>query len=154
MPRIAIPQNNYGLYSIMSQFTNSPTSNISFNYNRSVNTYPNSNSGQQTSFNNFPYPNYYFWLQVYNTNASKGSAGVTYPWTNTGTDINSNYGGSRQVFTGAITYITVSCTPTYPNTFKGWYTAASGGTLITTTANFNVGFNGPPINDPYYAQYN
>lgn len=153
MPRLAIPQNNYGLQSIMSQFTGAPTSNISFNTNRSVYTYPLSNSGQQTSFNNFNYPNWLFWIQVYNTNASKGSAGVTYPWTSTGTSTTTNYADAKQVFTGAITIITISCTPTYPNTFKGWYNAATGGSLYTTSATYNVFWNGPPL-DSYYAQYN
>lgn len=46
---------------------------------------------------------------------------------------------------------TITAAPVYPYTFQGWYTAASGGTLISTNATLSVTLDTFTDTDDFYA---
>lgn len=95
---------------------------------------------------------YLFSLRVTTTNSAKGSASIIYPWTET-TSGSTPIGYNHQVISGYYAAIQVTVTPIYPNTFKGWYSAYSGGTLYSTSATVNVASYNNALDD-WYAQWN
>lgn len=95
-----------------------------------------------------------FYLKANNTNGTKGTVSITYPWSQSTSVTNGEVGISKQVWTSVYTYITVAVSINYGYSFKGWYTASTGGTLISTATSVNVAFNSTYRDNIWYAQYN
>jgi uncharacterized repeat protein (TIGR02543 family) len=158
MPRIAVT-GEIAMRGTLSQFYNAPTSNISlFNGTDALNyrTYP-----QQ--FASAPPPTnlrlgYYrtgtwlFWMKAVNTNGTKGTVEVTSPYSESNSGTNGEVGNGRQ-FLDSLS-ISFRCSVNYGYTFNGWYTAASGGTLVSSSSSVSIGATSTYINDILYARYN
>lgn len=95
-----------------------------------------------------------FYLKVVNTNGTKGTVSITYPWSQSTNVTNGYVGGSKQCLVSIYSYITISVSVNYGYSFKGWYTAATGGTLINSTQNQQVPYTHAYRDFVWYAQYN
>lgn len=151
MALVLLPATNRTFNTHYFKYWAAPTINLSM-YTLGTVTYPvqNTNITMGTSF--LTTGTYLFSLRVTNTNFSKGSCSITSPWTETTNSGVIVIGYNRQISTAYQSYIQVTVTPIYPYTFKGWYSAYSGGTLLTTTATVNVAYNNGY--DDWYAQWN
>lgn len=93
---------------------------------------------------------YLFYIQAVNTNNTKGSVSITYPFGQGPSG--SSVGSGKQVVTSTYQYITIQVTVNYGYSFKGWYTSPSGGTLLSTSTTLNVYYTNPT--SIWFAQYN
>lgn len=150
MGRIQIPATNRGLISTFGQYYNRTSSSFSGIFGTA--TYPNLPLSNR-NINYYASGGYLFYLNIASSNSTKGSVSITYPWseTSSGTSL---IGNNRQVYTSIYGYIAISCNVVYGYTFKGWYTAAVGGTLITTSNAVNVYYTDAYYNSVWYAQFN
>jgi len=154
MPRITIPATNRGLISTFGQYYNR-TSN-SFSGILGTATYPN----QPLSNTNLGYSAYgtgtgsLFWINIANSNATKGSVSITYPWSETASGT-STIGNNRQIVVGTYGYIGINCFTNYGYTFIGWYTLPTGGTLISSSSSVNIYPDGYTsyLSTVWYARY-
>jgi hypothetical protein len=150
MPRIQIPANNRGLISTFGQYSN--RNSTSFSGILGTATYPQ-RSLSNLNIGNYGSGNFLFWLNIANSNASRGFVIITSPWVeqSSGTEL---IGNNRQVFTGTQPNISISCNVNYGFSFRGWFTLPSGGTLISSSPSNTVRFDHPNFNNVWYAQYN
>lgn len=98
--------------------------------------------------------NYFFYLKAFNTDGTKGTVSITYPWSQSTSVTNGYVGGSRQAFTAVYSYITLSASVNPGYSFDGWWTTSSGlGTLISSDATVNVFFDDIFRDNIWYARY-
>ena len=150
MPRTLVGSTNVGLYSKYSNFYNAPTTNISLKTMLDTRTYPLDTTAPYSQGYFAAPTEYFFYLRATTTNTTKGNVGISYPWEEYGEVV----GNLRQTFTFAYSYITIYVNVNYGYSFKGWYTAYSGGTQITTSTTVNVSHTDTYANGEYYAQFN
>lgn len=70
----------------------------------------------------------------------------------------STKGPTTSFFSSSVDYavhslFTIEATATYPYEFDGWYDAATGGTLISTSNPLSIGFTTLPSNHNFYAYF-
>lgn len=148
-----------------------PTTNLSINAFYNYYDAPTTHKGVGIALNSFSgitYPNtgthnnnmgyyasnsYMFYFKAVNTNGTKGTISITYPWSQSTNTTNGYVGGGKQAFIVAYPYITLSVSTNYGYTFRGWYTAASGGTYINATGVQNIYYTDTYRDYVWYAQW-
>ncbi len=151
MALILIPSTNISANTHLFKYWNAPSTNRSW-LTLGAATYPTQIISNITFGTGYLLPGFYiFSLRVSTANSAKGSCSITYPWSETSSG-STPIGLNKQIVSFYISYISVTVTAIYPNTFKGWYTQQTGGTLLTTTATVNVFYNNGY--DDWYAQWN
>jgi hypothetical protein len=141
MPATLIPATNRSFLTHYFKYWGAPTTNLSMGTLGSV-TYPTQPTSASITFGTgyLTTGTYLFSLRVNTFNSAKGTCSITYPWSETTNSGNGwIIGNNKQVATGYYSYITVTATAIYPNTFSGWY--SSNGTLLTYSATVNVAYN-------------
>lgn len=146
MPRIQIPTNNIGLGAICNR---GGTSTVSLATNKSVTTYPTQSSPYRVR-GEYVNPNFYFYVYVATSNSTKGTVNITYPWSENGTAV----GTTRQVFTGAYSSISISCSVNYGYSFSYWSASYPGGPVISYSNSYSISYNGSYYDTSIYANFN
>lgn len=151
-PTSLLPSSNLNL-SLFFTYYGAPTSNRSLQKVVDATTpitYPGTNPPRMGFYAT---NNYLFYLQAMNTNGTKGTIYLTYPWSESATRTSSVVGTGKQVYTAVYQYISLQASANYGYTFKGWYNQFTGGTLISSSSVVNVYYNNPYAGSLWFAQW-
>lgn len=129
--------NNFALRGNLAQYWLASSVNLSLYNLRYIVTYPHvgpTNINLRGSYGG----TYYYWVDLRNSNSNAGTIAITSPFSE-GPSYSGILGQNKQVYNGVYTTITLVASPVYGHTFKGWYTAETGGTLISTSSTYGIG---------------
>jgi len=153
--RELIGTTNISLDATYCQYFGAPSTDINWDTDVRILTYPvqaqtDGNFGEWAGA-----ADYVYWVHIYNASVSKGEIGISSPFTQ-GEGSNTEYGQDNQALSEVHTTITITASPYYGESFKGWYSAAVGGTLYSSSTSFGVNYTNTIITSGLivYAQWN
>jgi len=128
MPRRAVGTTNIGVYAPLSELID-PSAPYTLEYVRGR-TFPAQAVAKASNYNQAA-GQWIFNIEVASNDGAWGYAAILYPYgiSSTGTSF---VGGTNQVYSFGIPYISIQAYPTYPRTFFGWSRADTGSIVSFT----------------------